>query len=140
MGKNASWATDIQEKLFIDDTAGVIVGGTVAGARNIISANPSAGIGLYGGSTGALVQGNFIGTDQTRANPLGNGNGIQIDGGSGNNTNGGSVAARWQCDRLFRGDRRRRRLNSRRRQRDPPEFNLLERQRIGINLGSDGVT
>ena len=42
--------------VYIDDTAGVIVGGTVAGARNIISANADAGIGLYGGSTAPLFK------------------------------------------------------------------------------------
>ena len=39
------------------------------------------------------MQGNLIGTDGTGVNPLGNGIGVQIDGGSSNNTIGGSVAA-----------------------------------------------
>ena len=41
-----------------------------------------AGIGLFADTTGTLIQGNLIGTDITGSNPLGNGNGIQIDGGS----------------------------------------------------------
>ena len=62
------------------------------GARNIISANTIAGIGLYDDTTGTLIEGNFIGTDKTGANPLGNGTGVLIDGGSADNTIGGTVA------------------------------------------------
>ena len=69
----------------------VTIGGTATGDENIISANPTAGIGLYANTTGALIEGNLIGTDITGANPLGNGNGIQIDGGSANNTIGGTA-------------------------------------------------
>ena len=43
-------------------------------AGNVISANGSVGVQLYGpGSTGNVVQGNKIGTDTTGMNPLGNG-------------------------------------------------------------------
>ena len=79
--------------VFITGTAGVIVGGSGMGDRNIISANAMAGIGLFADTTGTLIQGNLIGTDQSGANPLGNAIGIQIDGGSSDNTIGGSVAA-----------------------------------------------
>ncbi|MEK6409437.1 MAG: hypothetical protein AABN34_21140 [Acidobacteriota bacterium] len=45
-----------------------VVGGVVAGARNIISGNGVRGVeinGLVGTSSGNLIQGNFIGTDVT---------------------------------------------------------------------------
>jgi hypothetical protein len=51
------------------------VGGTAAGAGNVISAN-TWGVELNGGS-GNLVAGNRIGTDSGGALDLGNGNGIQ---------------------------------------------------------------
>jgi hypothetical protein len=44
------------------------IGGTVAGARNVISSN--GGIGIDGGPF--LVQGNYVGTDVTGTHPLGN--------------------------------------------------------------------
>ncbi len=52
----------------------VIIGGTVPGARNLISGN---GEGIYIGGATALLQGNFIGTDITGTAALGNsGNGV----------------------------------------------------------------
>ena len=44
---------------------GVTIGGTASGDGNIISANATAGIGLYADSTGALIERNLIGTDIT---------------------------------------------------------------------------
>ncbi len=78
--------------VMVSGTPGVVIGGTAPGYRNIISANTTGGIGLYADTTGALVEGNYIGTDITASQPLGNGNGIQIDGGSSDNTIGGTVA------------------------------------------------
>ena len=57
--------------VIVSGTPGVTIGGTAAGDGNIISANPTAGIGLYAGTTGALIEGNLIGTDITGANPAG---------------------------------------------------------------------
>ncbi|HEV3204071.1 MAG TPA: hypothetical protein VGY77_06805 [Gemmataceae bacterium] len=59
------------------------IGGTVPGARNIISGNGTGitgdGISIFNGSTGNVVQGNYIGTDITGQSPLGNaGSGIGI--------------------------------------------------------------
>jgi parallel beta-helix repeat protein len=69
-------------------TSGV-VGGTVSGAGNVISGNSSDGISIK--ADGVAVQGNYIGTDHTGVNPLGNGgNGINI--ASNNNTVGGTVS------------------------------------------------
>jgi hypothetical protein len=70
-----------------------IIGGTVAGAGNLISAN-SVGVHIVGpGAAGALVAGNAIGTDSTGAYKLGNNSqGVLIDG-SQDDTIGGTVAA-----------------------------------------------
>jgi parallel beta-helix repeat protein len=47
------------------------IGGTTAGAGNVISGNGEAGITILG-KTGDTVQGNFIGTDMTGTKPVGN--------------------------------------------------------------------
>ena len=60
------------------------IGGTASAARNIISGNNNAGIFITAGTTGNLVQGNFIGTDAAGAGAIGNGNGVVTVGQSGN--------------------------------------------------------
>lgn len=74
------------------------IGGTVTGARNVISGNlNNAGIFVQSStSNGATIQGNFIGTDVTGTMPLGNFFGIWLNFGSGGNSTigGGTVAAR----------------------------------------------
>jgi CSLREA domain-containing protein len=76
--------------------SGNTVGGTVAGARNVISGNPQAGIRITGAaSNGNTVQGNFIGTNAAGLLAIANGlDGVLIDGFSGvptSNTVGGAV-------------------------------------------------
>ncbi len=57
---------------------GGTIGGTSAGARNVISGNSGVGIHLQS-TTPSMVQGNFIGTNATGTAGLGNGsNGITI--------------------------------------------------------------
>ena len=68
----------------IYDPVGESVGGTEAGAGNLISGNTEAGI--YGVGTGssslrAFVQGNIVGTDVSGTRRLGNGRGIEVDPG-----------------------------------------------------------
>ena len=66
------------------------IGGTAAGARNLISGNTLNGIELE--AHGSVIQGNFIGTDVTGTTKLGNsGFGLHEDGGR-NNTIGGTGA------------------------------------------------
>ena len=73
-----------------------IIGGTTAGAGNVISANGSVGVQLYGpGSTGNVVQGNEIGTGSTGTAALGNGlDGIFINGATHNTIGGRTAGAR----------------------------------------------
>ena len=70
------------------------IGGTTAGAGNVISGNHQYGIRILGtGSMGNAVAGNYIGTDKTGAAALGNGiDGVQLDPGADNNTIGGTAA------------------------------------------------
>ena len=69
------------------------IGGTAAGARNLISGNDNNGVQIDGSAaTGNLVQGNIIGTDVNGTTALGNlQNGVSISG-SPNNTIGGTVS------------------------------------------------
>src|SRR5690606_1460114 len=53
---------------------GNLIGGTTATARNLISGNRSGGVWISGLRTfDNFIQGNFIGTDFSGVNPLGNG-------------------------------------------------------------------
>jgi len=72
------------------------IGGTSAGARNVISGNDEDGIAFFGvSSSGNAVLGNFIGTDVSGTADLGNAwNGIELLGGSGNSIGGNTPAAR----------------------------------------------
>jgi hypothetical protein len=70
------------------------IGGTTAGAGNVIAGNRTQGIRLTGGSAN-LVQGNFIGTDAAGTAALGNGvEGIAIGDASGDVIGGTAPAAR----------------------------------------------
>jgi hypothetical protein len=76
--------------------SGTLVGGTDAGAGNVISGNDRHGIAILkpfsGNDTGSTVQGNLIGTDVSGTQPLGNGqDGVRVSG-SNNNTIGGDAA------------------------------------------------
>ena len=70
-----------------------IIGGTVAGAANMIAGNGN-GVHLSGsGTTANTLWGNFIGTNSQGADLLGNsGDGVAIDGAASNNTIGGTIA------------------------------------------------
>ena len=71
--------------------ANTVIGGTVPGARNVISGNSGAGVTII--SSGGLLQGNFIGTDVTGTAALGN-VGTGVIAGTGVLIGGTSPAAR----------------------------------------------
>jgi parallel beta-helix repeat protein len=75
----------------LDGVTNNTIGGTAAGARNIISGN-NGGILIRLSSSGNQVRGNFIGTDVTGNNALGNDNDGVLVQDSTNNTIGGTVA------------------------------------------------
>ena len=81
-----------QDGIEISGGTGNIIGGTVAGARNVISGNLNNGVDIVlVTDSGNLVQGNYIGTDITGSSPFGNNqSGILIEGCS--NLIGGTVA------------------------------------------------
>jgi len=68
------------------------IGGTVAGARNVISGNTYDGVHIVSGVSGVQVQGNYIGTDVTGISAVANSIGIEIAGNS--NTVGGGSSSR----------------------------------------------
>ena len=81
------------------DPNGNTIGGTAAGAGNVISGNGNAGVRisavLNSGTQdlGNIIQGNFIGTDKNATLELGNsGPAILLDQGASTNTIGGTVA------------------------------------------------
>lgn len=68
------------------------IGGTSAGARNVISGNAQDGVLIAGANTTQnVVAGNYIGTAFDGTSPLGNGHhGVQIDDVAGPNAVGGT--------------------------------------------------
>jgi CSLREA domain-containing protein len=77
--------------ILIQDAPDNTIGGTEAGARNVISGN-RPGISIEGATaTGNIIQGNYIGVDVTGSGPLGNrGATIRFTTGASNNTVGGT--------------------------------------------------
>ncbi len=82
----------------LDGAPNNTVGGVTSAARNIISGNAGPGALIFDQNnlhtaTGNTISGNFIGTDISGAQPLGNaGTGVQILSGAVNNTVGGTSA------------------------------------------------
>ena len=63
------------------------IGGTATGARNVISGNTSDGVEITGaGTTGNVVEGDFIGTNAAGSAAIANYAGVEIDSGATGNT------------------------------------------------------
>ena len=75
----------------LQTSSGNTIGGTAAGAGNVISGNMGGGIVFAGGDvTGNLVAGNFVGTNLQGNAAVGNtGGGVVIESGASANTIGG---------------------------------------------------
>ena len=79
----------------VQDATSNTIGGTAAGAGNLISGNVVDGVLIDHGSTRTLVLGNYIGTDVNGTDKLGNGrHGVRIEGAFSNTIGGASVEAR----------------------------------------------
>ena len=78
----------------IDNSPGALIGGPSASSRNVVSGNAASGIEIDGSdSTGVAIQGNFVGTDYSGLNALGNGqSGVFVNASPGV-TIGGTTAA-----------------------------------------------
>src|SRR5262249_23516843 len=76
-------------------TSGNTIGGTAAGAGNVIAGNGVSGIYLRNArATGNLIQGNYVGLDASGSHALGNGNdSITIDIAPGNTVGGTTAGA-----------------------------------------------
>ncbi|MCI0681621.1 MAG: SBBP repeat-containing protein, partial [Gemmataceae bacterium] len=83
---------NLGDGILIENNPNTTIGGAVAGTGNVISGNDGDGIRITGsGSTGNLIQGNYIGTNAAGTAALGNsGEGVDVD--AAGNTIGGSAA------------------------------------------------
>ncbi len=76
-----------------DGATGNTFGGTVAGARNVISGNSSYGMSVrYPGTSGNVVEGNYVGLDAGGVTAVPNNFGVICYGGATNNQIGGTGA------------------------------------------------
>src|SRR5205085_10764500 len=77
----------------VGGASGNTIGGTSAGARNLISGNTSTGIDFRdAGTSGNIVAGNYVGTDATASSALANNIGVNVVDGVSGNTIGGTTA------------------------------------------------
>jgi CSLREA domain-containing protein len=77
IGTNKNGASDFgnaEDGVRIGNSSNITIGGTVAGARNVISGNDTNGVFISGTSsaTGNRVQGNFVGVDRNGTTGFGN--------------------------------------------------------------------
>jgi parallel beta-helix repeat protein len=83
-----------EQGIKVENAANDTIGGTTAGAANVIAGNSGNGIFLAAGTNGIVIQGNFIGTNASSAANLGNGaDGIRIDSSSSNTLGGTATGA-----------------------------------------------
>ncbi len=89
MGTNAAGDAAVPNAtavlLFAPETS---IGGSAEGAGNVLSGNSFAGIDLGEGTTGTVIQGNYIGVDASGLVALGNELGIFVNGASANTIGG----------------------------------------------------
>jgi autotransporter-associated beta strand protein len=108
-GESMGWTDSNGNPIAANANCGVVIaagashnmiGGTIPGARNVISGNGANGVLIQdSGTVENMVAGNYIGTDASGSRPLASGNGnngsgIVLTNGASDNTIGGTVAAR----------------------------------------------
>jgi hypothetical protein len=95
LGNGRANPLDTQAGIYALVSESNMIGGAVAGAGNVISANGNDGVQFYGpGDSYNIVQGNFIGTTATGLGSLGNGaSGLSFLYGPQSNTVGGATSA-----------------------------------------------
>ncbi len=144
VGTNAAGAASLSvpagDGVDIDSGASAnTIGGTTAGALNVISGNDGSGVLIAGAATiDNVVQGNLIGTDATRAFNLGNGaDGVTVSRSAMSNTVGGATpgAGNTIVFNVLDG------VNILSGAGNAILSNVIFRnQGLGIDLGGDGVT
>ena len=100
IGTNAAGTAALPNSIgvVVDNAPSNTIGGSVAGAGNIISGNssPTAGLGVQitgASATGNTLRGNFIGVAANGSTPLANSSiGVQITAAASNNAIGGTAA------------------------------------------------
>jgi hypothetical protein len=97
IGVNAAGNARLSNEWYGVETSqkNTLIGGSAAGAGNVISGNKYSGVVLWL-DTGSYntVQGNYIGTDATGLNDIGNyWRGVDVSNGSSYNTIGGATSA-----------------------------------------------
>jgi hypothetical protein len=96
IGTDATGTQAIVNQNGVNSTAGtVMIGGTLSGAGNLISGSTQFGISFGGGSTTAIIQGNYIGTDVTGTTAIPNlgGPGVLLNNAAGATIGGSAVGA-----------------------------------------------
>lgn len=77
----------------LPSSTGTLIGGTSAGARNVISGNHASGIRLTAGANSGRIEGNYIGVNRLGIGALGNiENGVFFDNYTTGNTVGGTAS------------------------------------------------
>ncbi|MGP0066264.1 MAG: NosD domain-containing protein [Isosphaeraceae bacterium] len=97
IGTNATGLGAVPNEAQVDgiDLAGAshnTIGGSGAGAQNVISGNTRSGIGLDDGANHNQILGNFIGMDVTGEVAIPNSNGVDLEVGATSNSIGGLTA------------------------------------------------
>lgn len=97
VGTNAAGTVALpnsQSGVEVDSSPGFVLGGTAAGARNVISGNTLVGVSVVD-SDGVKIQGNFVGVSASGSDAVGNQtSGIRITGTSASCRIGGLASAR----------------------------------------------
>lgn len=117
-----------------------IIGGTTAGARNVVSGNANAGVALLSPGEKNRVLGNRIGTTAGGTGALGNLDGVAINGSSGNaigdGTAGGSNTIAFNETTGVRVDDG----NGLAKLNRITHNSIFSNDGLGIDLNGDGIT